>query len=393
MPKKEINKRILLMVPSLHQGGMEKVCILTADMLKKKYDVYIAIFSEKNLFYKPENVEIINIHSEVKNGHIRKIINVFLRIHKIRKIKKQKKIDITMSFGSTAGLVNVLAKYRDKTISAIHGYNLLSEKSRMTVISKLSDAVVCCSKEITEEFQKMYGSRKLLTLYNPYDIEDIEKKSYEDIEEEHKGFFDSTDKIIVTMSREDDFKGFWHLIKIFALLRKRTDKVRLVMIGDGDFSDYKKLAHQLGVDSKILFTGLQKNPFSYLRLCDVYVMTSISEGLPNGLIEAMAVGLPIISTNCKSGPAEILHADYMAAAEKEDVFAADYGLLMPKLNPQKNLNPDEIESGERIFAEQLYEFLNNSEELAVRREQSLKRSEFFRAERYEERLVDILENL
>lgn len=386
-------KKILLMVPNLQQGGMEKVCALTADILSKQFDVYLAIFTEKDIFYRPEAVEIININSDVKTGKIKKVINVFERTGKIRKIKKQYKIDITMSFGSTASLVNVLTMYKDTKISAIHGYNLLSEKLRMVLIGRLSDMVLCCSKMIAEEYRQQYAAKKVLALYNPYYIEDIAKRSYEEIAPKHSRFFETSDKMIATMSREDDVKGFWHLIKLFAVLADKMNNVRMVIIGDGDFSEYKKLARDLKVDSKILFAGKLQNPFSYLRLCDVYVMTSINEGLPNGLIEAMAVGLPIVSANCKSGPSEILHTDYEQAACQEGIFEADFGVLMPKLNPVKNVNPEEIEENERIYAEYLCEFLKDEKRLALRKEQSFERSRFFRAERYEANLLRILDGL
>jgi glycosyltransferase involved in cell wall biosynthesis len=83
--------------------------------------------------------------------------------------------------------------------------------------------------------------------------------------------------------------------------------VRLIILGDGeDRSRLERLASDLGISNQVDFAGFQSNPFSWMRLCDVYVMSSSWEGLPGVLLEALASGASVISTDCPTGPSEIL---------------------------------------------------------------------------------------
>lgn len=137
------------------------------------------------------------------------------------------------------------------------------------------------------------------------------------------------------MGREHDVKGFWHLIKAFALAKKKIPALKLMIVGEGTFAEYRKLAEDLQVEQDVWFTGVQKNPFAYLKQASLFVMTSVSEGFPNSLIEAMAVGIPAMSVNCKTGPAEIFLDDYREGGDGHTVIEGEYGVLLPVICPEK----------------------------------------------------------
>ena len=105
-------KHLLLIVPMLHQGGFERVCVATARLMEKYYKVTILIFSDKDINYDISGLDVVNIDVPAtrKFGKLGKVVNVFRRVSKVRKYKKTHNVDIAYSFGSSANYVNVLSK-------------------------------------------------------------------------------------------------------------------------------------------------------------------------------------------------------------------------------------------------------------------------------------------
>ena len=163
-----------------------------------------------------------------------------------------------------------------------------------------------------------------------------------------------------------------------------------MIIGDGDYSEYQKLAQELGMAEQVLFTGVQKNPFALLARADVYALTSESEGFPNALIEAMAAGLPCVSVNCKTGPAEILQNDYQQCTAQDKVYHADYGILTPVFYGGKNLDASMIAREEEIFANELTDLLLNQELMISYHNKALYRANQFGVDAYVEEIDKLI---
>jgi glycosyltransferase involved in cell wall biosynthesis len=122
--------------------------------------------------------------------------------------------------------------------------------------------------------------------------------------------------VLVHVGRFTHAKDHETLLKAFAQIRSRRPAM-LMLVGDGeDEASVRALSTALNLDADVVFTGFTRNPYRYLARATVCVLTSRFEGLPNALIEAMAVGVPIVSTACQYGPLEIL----------ED---GKYGMLTP----------------------------------------------------------------
>lgn len=386
-------KNVMLMVPLLDQGGLERICALTANLLKDKCNLILVVFSTRNMLYDVSAVEMYDLGLGSRPGLPGKVMNVFRRIAAVRKIKRKREIQITYSFGPTANLVNVLSRVKDKIWVGIRGYGALKDKRAMKLLCRRADKVICCAKVMADDIEREFSTDKAECLYNPCDTEKIAELALAPVEERHKAFFEGTDKIIASMSRADDVKGFWHQVKAFSLIKKEIPKAKLMIIGDGDFSEYEKLAEELGVRESVLFTGLQKNPFAYLKRASLYFMTSETEGFPNSMIEAMAVGVPVLSVNCKSGPAEILVEDYKKAANQHKIYHGEYGTLMPVMNPEKNLNASKIEAEEIALANEAVRLLNDEKELAGMGQAAAERSKDFSTERYVSRLLQKMEQI
>ena len=394
-------KRILLITPMLHQGGFERICVMTARLMQKDYEVFIAVFSMDDIAYDISGLKVIDLNLESRKGKVRKIINVFRRCLKLSRLQRKLNIDVSYSFGTTANIANALSFGSKKKISACHSFEEIKETVYMKLICRCSDKVLCCSKKMTDLARESYGFENIQALWNPCDIGDIHEQSRlapnEDI-----SFFHSSDKVLVSMGREDDVKGFWHLLKIFRKIVEKEKETRLVIIGDGDFEEYHKLAEELAICDKVLFTGLKKNPFPYLRESYLYLLTSLSEGLPNALVEALALSLPIVSANCLSGPAEILSENWKETELKREIVLADFGILTPPLGEKKDLkvmwaNEEKtdilLDESEDRFAEAVLKLLHDREMYERYQRNASGRAEDFSKEAYLRELTACIDSL
>ena len=363
-----MKKKLMLIVPMLHQGGFERVCVTTARLLEPYADVCIVMFDSKDIAYDIKGLHVTDLHLGVREGKIGKILNVIKRSLAVRKLKKERGIDIAYSFGPSANMVNVFSRSKGEIWTGIRSYMDMGNPRLIRLFSKRSDRVLCCSKRIEEEITSQYHCRNAVTLYNPLDVEAVKKNAFG---EEIKLPWGDRENIIVSMGREDDVKGFWHLLKSFSLVQKEIPNAKLMIIGDGEFEEYKALAKALGVGDEVYFTGMKKNPFPYLQTAKAYVLTSYNEGFPNALVEAMALGIPVIATDCLTGPGEILY--------KGDV---SYGVLIPNMSPEKNLNPSEISEEERNLAGEIKRMLTDEECYETYKKASIARAKDFSNEYY-----------
>lgn len=357
-------KRMLLIVPALHQGGMEKVCAATARLLRPHFDVRIAIFDSRNTVYDTEGILVDDLRLPPCPGKIGKVINVFKRGWRLRRIKKKENIDITYSFGPTANLANIASGGREVKWLGIRSYMDMGNPRQIRLFCRHADRVVCCSEAIRREIQEQYQCTKAVTLSNPFDLNEVKELSGR----EDASLPWDEGRIILSMGREDAVKGYWHLIKSFALVRSKLPDTKLMIIGEGEFTAYRELADRLGVGGDVFFTGVKKNPYPYLKKGCLYVLTSYYEGFPNALVEAMALGIPAIATDCMTGPKEIL----------ED----KYGILVPNMSCEEDFDPAHITEDERNLAGEIVSLLENRDRMEHYRRMALARAGEYTAESY-----------
>lgn len=389
-----MKKKIMLIVPMLHQGGFERICAFTAKLLNDSYEVYLVIFSSQDMIYDVSGINLIDLNLGAVEGKIGKIKNLLKRIRRLKKIKKELSITISYSFGVTANIANVLSKCQDRVWAGIRGYGVLQEKRKMQLICKKADMVVSCTKVMEEDINRIFGTKSSAALYNPCNVSEIRSLQASLLEETGmERFLERPGKLIVSMGREDDLKGFWHLIKSFYLVKKELTDARLMIIGEGEYKEYRALAEELHIDGDVLFTGVMKNPFPLLKKADAYALTSESEGFPNALIEAMACGVPCVSVNCKTGPAEILHEDYRACSSQKEVYFGDYGVITPVFSGEKNLNAGEFTEEEKIYADELKRMLTDKALSEKYKEKALKRAEEFGVEAYTANIKSLIESV
>ena len=143
--------------------------------------------------------------------------------------------------------------------------------------------------------------------YNPIDIGQIQSDANNGvIPKEHEHIFKADKKVIITAGRLVKDKDHQTLIKAFSKVNNQLN-CELVILGEGPLKDdLRNLAKKLEIEQNVHFIGFQQNPYAYFKQADLFTLSSLSEGFGHVLVEALAVGLPIVSTNCKPGAEEVL---------------------------------------------------------------------------------------
>lgn len=332
--------RIGILKESLCIGGTERSAANTSKILSAEHEVYVALYDASDIKYSFGG-KLVDFNLPAKNNLLYKIANNIFRILKYKSLIKKEKLDLLYEFIS---INNPISRIKHKSairIISSRDFSVLSTNTeRFNQCLSNADAMICNSQYLREFFITKHPEQKekVFTVYNYIDINEIQEQSLEDTDDEFKDFLARHSETIVSVGRFCKEKGFEYLIESFALSRKHNN-VGLVLVGDGDYkSKYQAVIDEYELASHVFFTGFQKNPYKYMKSCSVFVLSSLSEGFPNVLAEALALGLPVIATNCFSGPAEILRKDSDYYAVKDKYTESDFGIITPTLNTDDKSN-------------------------------------------------------
>ena len=367
-------KSILVISPSLGIGGRERIAINTVRCLEGLgYRAILVLLQRRDVEY-PFSGERIDLDVPARQGFFGKIVAQIQRSRKVFRLRKQYDISFVYSLGEAANLTNVLSGLtrRGKTIIAVHGFGEIRKGFLNRFIFSRADRVICISQDMEHHLLSLYpGCKQVTVIENGYELVDVEKKTR----------MPSASLRLVTMGRLDKIKGFERLIQSVAILQKTIPDISLTIIGEGEERmGLTKTARQLNLEQAIQFAGYLEHPFSALQEQDIYVLTSYSEGFPNALIEAMHCGLPIVATDCRSGPREILSETYVPEPVQGIRFEK-YGVLVDS----------RPEGFEERFAQAVIRLWQDRERMLYYREIGPQRAKEFSLERYQAKLKQLLE--
>ena len=337
------NKQIVVLINSLDGGGAERVVTTLLNNFLQNYECYLILMENKISYELDKRVNIISLGEKSNQSGIVKLLRLPIISYKLSRVVKKHNFSQITSFLYRANYVNILAKYfsSHKCIiseriapSSMYQDNSLSSKISKLLIKNLynkSNIIIPVSKAIENDLIENFGiDTKQNVIYNPYDIEEIKELSKQSIQHDI-----DKEKSIVTVGSLGKRKNHSLLIKAFSIIEDKEYK--LYILGKGEEkSSLKNLVKDLGIDERVFFLGFDHNPYKYLSKCDIFVLSSNSEGFPNVLAEAMVCGCSAISTDCQSGPREILAPNSdMTFQLKDKIELTKYGILTPINNVNK----------------------------------------------------------
>lgn len=204
----------------------------------------------------------------------------------------------------------------------IKGLTKLIYKQLVNYTYKTAHKIVCVSNGVQQDFKEFYQYKgeNLTTIYNPVINEAYLRKLDETVE--HR-YFKPENKVILAIGRLTEAKNFELLIRSFYQLYKQHPECRLIILGEGELRQKLELQiKNLSLSSVVDLPGFDSNPYAYFKYAELFVLSSSWEGLPGVLIQALASKIKIVSTNCPSGPYEILaKSKYGILVECNDIRA------------------------------------------------------------------------
>ncbi|WP_025209241.1 glycosyltransferase [Hippea sp. KM1] len=333
-----MRRRISLFIYSLSSGGAERVVSMLLRHLKNKYDITLVLMNSTIFYEIPKDVNIFYLEdSDPNESGFKKFIKLPFLAWKYRNFLRKNKIKISLSFLSRPNYINAMAKLfggRAKTIiteratpSLQYGYgDLLSVVNKLLLrLYNLADMIISNSKGNAYDLKDIFNIKaNIKTIYNFIDSKAL-KRECNKSKSSSKGF------IFITVGRLDKGKNHILLLKAIEGLN-----AKLWIIGDGELKEFlNDQISKIGLEEKVKLLGRQKNPFEFLKQADCFVFSSNHEGFPNAILEALACGLPVISTDCRSGPREILAPNTDFKMQAKDVELAEYGILVPVNNADR----------------------------------------------------------
>lgn len=328
-----VKQNLSILSITLGSGGAEKVISLLLKELTKDYNVNLVLFYNTIHFPVPQEVNVVVLSDKNQDRPFyNKFIDSVNFIVKYNRFMKKEHINISISFLAFPNLINGIIASLNKSVKTIiseRGFPSDNVTSKLSLyISKLfypilynkCDKLFSNSVHINRDLKEKFGVKiPMEVIYNPIEIP--EKKI------EPTTLNTKIDKLkIITAGSLIKRKNQYMIIRA---IKASQLKYILSIYGSGDLQHFlQSEIDKSNLNENVLLKGTVKNVSKYLLNNHCFVLSSFTEGFPNALIEAMAIGLPSISTNCLSGPLELLNENEEIHIENGNFFLGKYGVLV-----------------------------------------------------------------
>lgn len=330
--------RILFYNGSLRMGGAEKILIQILkglDKADKNIDLFISDDVKGENFFESEVPKDVKIKYLISSDLIEKTIyfkrkkknlisklfyNYYMKkeqkekVRKLKELLKDKSYDIVVDFDMGLSKNIDLVK-ADKKIAWIHSpidswYRKPDKIKRLGERLKKYDNLVVICDDMKEKTEKLYPflKDKLVRIYNPFDIEKILELSEDNSEIEINKRDLLKERYIISVGRLDNYsKDYYTLLKGFKLAKNLGIEEKLYILGEGEERPLiESWIKELNLQDEVVLLGRYRNPYPWIKNAKIFAHSSRFEGLPTVLIEALICGVPVISSDCPTGPSEIL---------------------------------------------------------------------------------------
>ena len=369
-----------LLINSLFRGGAEKQFAALSTLLP--HASFILLERETAQKVDVLKLDFLSSHDASTSGAFK---TAYIPVYARRLAALAGPGDTVLSFMERANLVNILAARRSGHRAVIcertrpsGEFSGLRGALMRPLIKRFypgADLIVANSqgvkKDLTDNFFVPAGKIKVIP--NGCDTAGIAGEAAKPLDAYYGEVFKRP--VVITSGRLTAAKGQWHLLRFFKQVKARHRDAALVLLGEGELKTYLvNLSLKLGFktfsgrgapppDADVYFAGFQENPFSFLARARLFALTSLWEGFPNALVEAMAAGVPALAADCASGPREILSPETPFHFRTLKAEPAPYGVLLPVLSGLRRKAATALEPAEEVWAETVSRMLEDKSAL------------------------------
>jgi glycosyltransferase involved in cell wall biosynthesis len=306
--------KVAFFLPHLADGGVARSSFILAGRFIQhghSVDILTILPSQTMTIAPPDGARVIDLGAKRALSSIPSLVKYIRRERPSALISAQYFANVSAVLARSLARrdVKLVLTERSAVEEALKRDRGLSAKALpwlMRLLYGRADAVVANAGDGAERLARFLGwpPGSVRTIYNPTFDPSIRVLAEEAPTE--SWFAPGERPVVLSVGRLAPEKDFGVLLRAFAAIRAKLE-CRLVMVGEGpDRANLEALAGELGVAGDVEFPGHRANPYSYMSRAALFVLSSLNEGLPNVVIEAQACGVPVLSTDCPTGPREIL---------------------------------------------------------------------------------------
>ena len=302
-------KKISFIIGWLYAGGAERVVSTLSNQLIDKYEVHIVVLTKSTPFYSlNKNIKLFYCREQFQpSNNISQSLKANYFLYKtISNYLKKEKINLVIGFTTSVNVLAILASIKNNIPCIISERNYpkksntnLQWRILRKLLYKKAKFLVVQTSEIKAQFEPIITSNKIIILNNPISPELTKARDFNFKKE----------NIILNVGSLINQKAQDVLIKAFANID--NENWELIIIGEGEKrKEYEALIKVLKLNDKVKLLGRTKDVAHFYNKSKIFAFTSVFEGFPNALIEAMHFGLACVSTDCPTGPSKLITHDY-----------------------------------------------------------------------------------